>query len=205
MYTRSLENREVIDEPFPASFCTKELRNTRGKSTLKPPRRLELVPGSQWALVLKRDHVRKKRSVLKSVPLYQKLSSWHSFQTFLRSSLWTWRSPMWHWRRKHTVLSSFVESSSRLRLTYSKYNSATAPDLPFSLGRSRGSCSVLRLARWFRTHDVGFQLSQTPTYQLRKAPAFPPLKLSEAGDRASLDGPAHPEEQLIYPLKTFSW
>lgn len=44
----------MIDEPFPASFCTKELRNTPGKSTLKPPRRLDLVPGSQWALVFKK-------------------------------------------------------------------------------------------------------------------------------------------------------
>lgn len=171
----------MIDEPFPASFCTKELRNTPGESTLKPPRRLDLVPGSPWALVLKKtDHVREKRSVLKSVPLYQKLSSWHSFQTFLRSSLWTWRSPMGHWRRQHTVLSSFVESSSLLRLIYSKYNSATAPDLPLPLGRSRDSCSVLLLVRWFRTHDVVLQLSQTPTYRLRKARAFPPLKLSEA-------------------------
>lgn len=168
----------MIDEPFPASFCTKELRNTPGKSTLKPPRRLDLVPGSQWALVFKKkkDHV----WVLKGVPLYQKLSSWHSFQTFLRSSLWTWRSPMAHWRRQHTVLSSFMESSSLFRLSYSKYNSVTAPDLPFALGRSRGSCSVQLLVRWFRTHDVGFQLSQTPTYRLRKARAFPPLKLSEA-------------------------
>lgn len=189
----------MIDEPFPASFCTKELRNTPGKSTLKPPRRLDLVPGSQWALVLKRDHVGEKWSVLKSVPLYQKLSSWHSFQTFLRSSLWMWWSPVGHWRRQRKVLSSFVGSSSLLRLTYSKYNSVTAPDLPFPLEGSRGNCSFLLLARWFRTHDVALQLSQTPTYRLRKVRASPPLKLS------ALDGPAHPEEQLISPLKTFSW
>lgn len=44
----------MIDEPFPASFYTKELRNTSGKSTLKPPRRLGLVPGSQWALAFKK-------------------------------------------------------------------------------------------------------------------------------------------------------
>lgn len=171
----------MIDEPFPASFYTKELRNTSGKSTLNPPRRLGLVPGSQWARVFffkKKGSCWGETKRLKertSVPEALLLTFFPDLSQIIPVDMMVPRGALEKSDNTQFCRHFWIQDP------YDSHTpNITAPHLPFPLGRSRGSCSVLVLVRWFRTHDVVFQLSQTPTYRLRKARVIPPLKLSEA-------------------------
>lgn len=160
----------MIDEPFPASFCTKELRNTAGESTLKPPGGLTswLDLSGFWGSTGSCSGEMKRLKGRTSVPEALLLTFFPDLPQIIPVDV-----TVPHGTLEKTTHSFVVICGIPLRHTHSKSNSVSAPDLPFPLERSRASCSVLVLARWFRTHDVGFQLSQPPTYRLRKARVFP--------------------------------